>query len=308
MTTITTTPIATSTPTSTSTPKYYLIPLESILKRDTKSIIYITHAMKKRGFVFVKLPDELVKQVDLVTKIMENFFSNTTEYKEKFKKKPIFGYFGVDHKESFRLLTRTRMNEQSYPDTFDEVKKLVNQIDRIMYAISMRLAPVLFPNLSESARKVNIPFFRSNKPWGMFDFARYFNDGKKQGLSCEEHYDPGLLSFSIRSTEEGLELKDEFNKWVRVPSDKNVAVLWAGKAANDINPQITPGVHRVKCDNNGKPRMSMWHEICTEAQEHKELTKDEKQTIASIYESSSGIPFSKSPGIAYFKSLAKPGI
>lgn len=42
-----------------------------------------------------------------------------------------------------------------------------------------------------------------------------------------------------------------------------------------------------------RPRISIWHEICTSFQEHKELIND-KTEKASTYENTLGIPMSKS--------------
>lgn len=275
-----------------SSVKHYVMPLTAIVNNDKDTIDYISYSLKKRGYVFVRLPPKLVEQIDTVTDIMEQFFSNTEPYKKKFFKEPIFGYFGVNHKESFRVLTGSRLNEQSYPVNFNKVKELIDYIDKVMYSISVKLAPSLFPKLSENAKEFDIPFFNEKtKWWGMFDIARYFNDSRM--LNCAEHYDPGLLSFSIRSTEEGLQLKDEFGKWIRVPADKTLAVIWTGKAASEINPEVKPGVHRVMCNTTGKPRLAMWHEICTSAQEHKELIK-KKDDTAFKFESRTGIPMSKS--------------
>ena len=47
---------------------------------------------------------------------------------------------------------------------------------------------------------------------------------------------------------------------------------------------------------SGKPRIGIWHEICTDAQEHRELKSDKGIKIAKSFEGSSGIPMSKSMG------------
>lgn len=274
-------------------PKAYVMQLASILQNDKVTLDYIAESLQTRGYVFVRLPSDLVQKIDECVSLIEQFFSNSFYYKKTFYKKPIFGYFSVKHKESFRLLTGPRLNEQSMPHNFDKIKELIRTIDQMMYITSTFLAPNLFPDLFKNADRLNIPFFDIKKRWGMFDFARYHNDGDRQGLNCQEHFDPGLLSFHIRSTEQGLQLKDEFGKWIHVPTDKTLAVMWAGKAATQINPKIKPCIHRVDCAF-GKPRISLWHEICTESQEHKELLKDTKQVIAKSYELKTGIPMTKS--------------
>ncbi len=207
----------------------------------------------------------------------------------------------------------------------------------------------LFPNLIDKAKEnaLDIPLFNVKKRWGMFDVARYYRDsdglknlpGSAVGIDCQEHFDPGLLSISVRSTEPGLELKDEFGRWIPGPNSKKVGVIWAGNAATRINPQIKRCVHRVICprlkpniqafnsNRNSmlcrleadklRPRVAIWHEICTADQEHKELmnnandpqvaqipgkgfslrphVENEKQSsVAAKFEGETEIPMSKS--------------
>ena len=315
----------------THSPKEYIMQLTSILENDVPTINYMSECFEKRGYVFVRLPQELVSKIDECMLLIEDFFNNNLNYKNSYFKEPIFGYFGVSHKESFRLLTGARINEHKMPTNFNKIKDLVQTIDRLMYSISMSLSTKLFRNISATSKQHKIPFFDLYKPWGMLDFAHYHNTGLREGLNCDEHYDPGLLSFHLRSSEEGLQLKNEFGKWIKVPVDKTLAVLWTGKIASEINPKLKPCVHRVT-NVSGKPRLSLWHEICTEAQEHKELIKDKTQLAKSVetktgipilrvlpesykkipskahdYESSTGIPTSKIAGPLTKPSIYKSG-
>lgn len=274
----------------------YIVPLTSILKNNDESVKKVSDSLTLRGYTFIKLPIDLVNQIDECLIIINNFFDNTEQYKKKFFKEPIFGYFNVNHKESFRMLTGARLDEHTFPPHFDKIKDLINTVDKLMYSIALLLSPKLFPNLLSEAQNLEIPFFGMKKQWGMFDIAKYYNDGKRIQLNCKEHYDPGLLSLSLRSTEPGLQLKDEFGKWIIPPNDKTVAILWTGNAATQLNPKIKQGVHRVvnpKINKIGIPRIAIWHEICTAAQEHIELI-NKKQTKAVSYENNSGIPMSKS--------------
>ena len=273
--------------------KNYIISLTSLLQNDKTSINLVNESLLTRGYSFIRLPKELVEQIDICIQLMELFFQEPLYYKKKYFKEPIFGYFAVNHKESFRLLTGKRIDEQKIPDNLSQLKSLINTIDKIMYSMSLILAPTLFPNLLTNTHKLDIPLFDKTLPWGMFDIAKYHNTGSRTELNCKAHYDPGLLSLSLRSTQPGLQLKDEFGKWIKTPEDKNIAILWTGKAAHDLNNKIKLGVHRVvNPDTNsiGKPRISMWHEICTSAQEHKELINKKKPDS----EAKTGIPISKS--------------
>lgn len=284
--------------------KSILIELSSILKNDKDSIMRMNNGLKKRGYVLVELPNEIINKIDRCLMIMENFFGKSREYKKQFEKEPIFGYFDVPHKESFRFLTGVRLNEHKLPNGFEEVTKLINQIDKMMYTITM--VSGLFPNIMMKADEMDIPLFKYDKQWGMFDVARYYNDGMRKEMNCKEHSDPGLLSISLRSTENGLQLRDENGNWNGMPLNKRFAIIWAGDAANKINPEVKTCIHRVinPPDLGGlnKARIAIWYEICTSAQEHKELMdvkKDlveiatKKYEMAKTFQGSTGIPMSK---------------
>lgn len=159
----------------------------------------------------------------------------------------------------------------------------------------LTLACNLFPDIITQSKKYSIPLFDYQKPWGMFDITKYYNDGTRKTLNCEPHFDPGLLSLHLRSTEPGLQLQDENGNWINPPNNPKVGIIWAGDVATKINPQIKHGVHRVQNlpDSIGKPRIAIWHEICTKAQEHTELIETKKESL-SYDEGVTGIPTSKS--------------
>ena len=126
----------------------------------------------------------------------------------------------------------------------------------------------------------------------MFDIAKYYNNCNRI-INCNEHYDPGLLSLSLRSTQPGLQLKDEFGKWIIPPHRNDVAILWTGDMANKINPILKKGIHRVIRPNGlDKPRISIWYEICIEKQEHTDLLKNGKINPYKL-EGKTGIPMTK---------------
>ena len=213
--------------------------MDNILKNDTFIVKKMSESIKKRGHMFVKLPESLVSLIDECTTTMEKFFSQNIEYKNFFSKKPIFGYSGVEHKENFRFLTGTRLKEHDLPKNFLKIKHLISMIDKLMYRIVLLCTPHLFPSVIKTinSKKVintkkfsdnDIPLFDKDKRWSMFDVSKYYNDGKRANINCEEHYDPGLLSIHLRSTEQGLQLKNEYNKWIKPPNDKNIAIIWTG--------------------------------------------------------------------------------
>lgn len=120
--------------------------------------------------------------------------------------------------------------------------------------------------------------------------TKYYNNGSRKELNCEEHIDPGLLSLHLKSTQPGLQLKDEYGNWIDCLNNKDIAIIWTGDMACKINPEIHPGIHRVINIDN-MPRIGMWYEICIKEQEHKELIDNKKP---KEFERKTGIPFSKS--------------
>ncbi len=88
-------------------------------------------------------------------------------------------------------------------------------------------------------------------------------------LNCVAHYDPGLFSISFFSDNEGLQLLDASGQWVAGPDNTktgqgNIGVLWLGDAAVQASrKQLPHGVHRVLYAANGKPRLTLWFEVCT---------------------------------------------
>jgi hypothetical protein len=275
--------------------KLYILSLTQILQNNPESIRRFSSAIKTRGWVFVSLPPKIVSNVDQSLVEIKQFFAHDTHQKKKFLKKPVFGYFDTTHKESFRFLTGQRLAEHLIPQNFNKIKDLINISDKIMYKISILCSDSLFPNIMTQAKKHNIPLFSSSKYWGMFDITKYYNDGSRKEINCEAHFDPGLLSIHLRSTEPGLQLQDENGKWINAPCDPKIGIIWAGDVATKINPQIHHGIHRVLNLKNsiGKPRIALWHEICTEAQEHTELINTKIDKLAAL-EALSGIPTSKS--------------
>ncbi|KAL9648167.1 hypothetical protein ABK040_009172 [Willaertia magna] len=136
----------------------------------------------------------------------------------------------------------------------------------------------------------------NNEHFSLLDIAKYTKT-KDKSIIVLEHSDPGLFSFSLQSTQPGLQLFDPINKeWINVPN--NISVLWCGLTANEItNGKISCGLHRViqsdntlqqldnnlqqnNCNennyynnyynnftmNNFSERITMWYEVCAKEQ------------------------------------------
>jgi hypothetical protein len=276
--------------------KNYIISLIHLLKNNIECINCINQSLHVRGYAFIRLDEKFVSLIDESLSEMENFFTLDINSKRKYFKAPIFGYFDVPHKESFRILTGSRLKEHLFPESFNKIKFLINIMDKIMYRIVTILKPYVFANREITK---NIPLLKENNRWGMFDVAKYNNNHLE--MKCKEHFDPGLLSLSLRSTQHGLQLKNEYGEWIDPPRDKNIAILWTGDAAVKINPLLKHGIHRVINKSNIHiPRIAMWYEICTFQQEHRELLNDkinknmkDIKYIPKKFENDTGIPFSK---------------
>ncbi|CAF3963192.1 unnamed protein product, partial [Rotaria sp. Silwood1] len=83
-------------------------------------------------------------------------------------------------------------------------------------------------------------------------------------VNCVPHYDPGLLSISILSTYEELQLKNVItNEWIDALLESNIEVIWLGEAASRITEnRLKPGIHRVIYPKESKPRVTIWYELC----------------------------------------------
>jgi hypothetical protein len=272
----------------------YIFPLSAILNKNDKIIRALCDSIKTRGYTFVRLSDHLAKQIDICTKQINAFFIAQNSYKKSFIKPPVFGYFNAKHKESFRLLTGHRLKEQKTPRNFEKVISLSKFSDELMHRICLMCSKYLFPDIKGKAIKHNIPLFIPGQRWGMLDATKYINNGSKTGLNCAEHYDPGLLSIHYRSTQPGLQLKNEHGKWINPPFEKNIAIIWAGDVATKINPEIKHGLHRVMGSKSNVPRLALWYEVCTKEQEHTELVGKIPNKKLEDLEHNTGIPISKS--------------
>jgi hypothetical protein len=114
-----------------------LIPLNQLLQNDREAINQLNNGLTTRGYVFVQLSDDLVQLVDDCLATLETFFSRDKIYKKGFSKAPIFGYFDVPHKESFRVMTGPRLDEHKLPIGFESHKELALTLDQIMHTLSV---------------------------------------------------------------------------------------------------------------------------------------------------------------------------
>jgi len=246
----------------------------------------LVNDLSKNGWCFIQF-----QQDDLVdfAKKLPKFFSLSPEEKRKHTGPYGFGYSAVDHKEGIRVLTGDRLQKDFYPHEYvpkslqEVYTKASEALDTFALVLTDSLSDELFKMASSDlARDADIPVAYSyQRGFGMLDVAYYFNTTKAPSpqpnvgtsvadVNCVPHHDPGLLSISFFSDNEGLQLLDPTtNKWIDGPnntidSQKNIGVIWLGEAAvKATKGGVKAGVHRVVYPNNGKPRLTIWYEMCT---------------------------------------------
>ncbi|CAF1561311.1 unnamed protein product, partial [Rotaria sp. Silwood1] len=113
-----------------------------------------------------------------------------------------------------------------------------------------------------------------------FGFQPPENGQSTEEVNCVPHYDPGLLSISILSTYEGLQLKNMItNEWIDGPLESNIGVIWLGEAASRITEnRLKPGIHRVIYPKESKRRLTIWYELCT-IEQLKSISDEKKDEL-----------------------------
>lgn len=252
--------------------------------------------LQTNGWAFVRLTDHLTVQLAALCPSLQAFFATSNALKEKYCDKlvkssndldgAVYGYNrSGTRKEGLRLLTGTRLQDRWLPPECKEgLRLMVNQLDELMIAVCESLVPALFGGVSAEAlaEEFHIPLLRkgikdkSNAPgsgqFGMLDVVQYLNQAvPDNGLNCASHYDPGLFSLSVLSTQPGLQLQKASGEWVDGPVGvQDVGVIWAGElAAVASKGRIKPGVHRVVYPSAGAapPRLAMWLECVGQMQD-----------------------------------------
>jgi len=240
---------------------------------------------KDKGWCFVKLPPKF--PYSEIEKQLAPFFSKSEEYKAKHSGPYGFGYSEVPHKEGLRLLTGNRLFNDFLPNGFvpTECSDFIQQLSRVLDDLTMRLtlaiSQPIFGRLGPSlAKNADIPVAYSGH-FGMLDTALYHNQKTSQiplvsigtsvdDVNCVPHYDPGLISLSFFSNNEGLQLQDpKTGNWIAGPvntiqGQEDIAVIWLGEAAVKASKlPLKAGIHRVVYPQVAKPRLTVWYEMCT---------------------------------------------
>ena len=135
----------------------------------------------------------------------------------------IYGYSEVNHKEGIKLLTGSYFNKCANIGLVpDPMVESLNYLSQVLDAGTKRLIEILDqhsvfkeqPSLSTLSQRADLPLQQAH--FGILDIVSYFNNKNgfassqngqtTEEVNCVPHYDPGLLSISILSTHEGLQL------------------------------------------------------------------------------------------------------
>ncbi|CAF0981067.1 unnamed protein product [Didymodactylos carnosus] len=263
-----------------------VIDLNKILNsHDSTELQKMQLEFETNGWCFVLLPPELSPQETLINELTQFFGSGVHAKSRHIGRQSTYGYSHVvDHKEGIKLLTGSYYekfaNKGLIPKTLIQP---LNYLSQMFDAVTKHLVEILeqnsvfkqqFQDLSSSlVERANLPW--AEEYFGMLDVVLYFN--KQSGfqppeigqttaeVNCVPHYDPGLLSISVLSTHEGLQLKNLIsNQWVNGPVQPNVGVIWLGEAASRAtNNRLKPGIHRVVYPQESNQRLTIWYELCT---------------------------------------------
>lgn len=269
----------------------------SPLSEGNQEALKLRELLSENGWAFVLLPEDIRQlSADCVPALRE-FFHREDEYKLKYhenlkgesdKDGVVYGYNQTANrnKEGLRLLSGGRMLKKWIPDECAaSLPLLVDALDKVMIQILRTSSQTLF-NMSfeELSQKYEIPLIAglpngtdigtllTEQNFAMVDVAHYPNAAPtvvSEGVECNVagHIDPGLLSFSILSTQEGLQVKNKEGEWVDCPTDSRYGILWAGELAQIISPDIKPGWHRVKYLPEQAWRLTIWIEVCSKQQD-----------------------------------------
>ena len=262
-----------------------LIDLEKLFADDPVELLRLQQTFETNGWCFISLSQKarsFAAQLNHINQSLTDFFQQNEKQKSAYLSSNAFGYTRVNHKEGIKMLgdrDGNMVNPSILPMNINATLQHVNQV---ISDITYRLKPIvtqLTVSDHRQSKRVEI------SELAMLDIVHYFNQkaGPKRvpavgydtnEVNCVPHFDPGLFSFSILSTCDGLQLKDQrTNQWIDGPDNSqtnqsNIGVLWLGEAASTLtNNRLKAGIHRVVYPRvNHQPRLTIWQEVCTESQ------------------------------------------
>jgi len=160
------------------------------------------------------------------------------------------------------------------PKSLVHLDELSKELHKVIVDILNVSSKTVFGLSPEELSKKDVPILSKSdsESFGLLDIAYYthekFANQSAVSESVAPHFDPGILSINVLSSEQGLQFQDAAGNWVDVPIGNFVGVIWAGEMAKIIsNEKIKPGVHRVQTFPGKLTRLSIWIEACTKLQD-----------------------------------------
>lgn len=231
--------------------------------------------LQKHGFVFLNLEGDELLEAAKVLNAAHSFLAGPG--RNTGSRSAIVGHISSQHKDSIRLLTGDQWTNNPKLPFSNRLHQLALAFDAAQISIIAALATPLFgcPNATAVAKAFDVPLTWEPgdlRGFGLLDIVLYrMEAGAPSPLAVSEHVDPGLLILSLPQSSEGLELQDAAGEWCSPP--RGLGVLWAGAKA--VQAGVRGGRHRVR--SGATPRLSCWHEVCTNEQ----ITLPMLQRIAS---------------------------
>jgi len=216
------------------------------------------------------------------------------------KKAKCLGYGAVDHKESLSFVSPIEWRDDTtLPSPLrDILKSWLEALDNLALDFVAALAtPVFGIKEATLTTRADLPIAYRRVQTGMLDIAYYHNrqtvdvsppvGHSTKEVNCVPHIDPGLLSISFLSTQDGLQLLDPAtNTWFAGPvntrpGEEDLGVIWLGEAAVKASKgQFKAGVHRVVYPSSPIPRATAWYEMCTVEQVNSLNKEQDEGTVA----------------------------
>jgi hypothetical protein len=216
--------------------------------------------------------------------------------KSQYQSSNALGYSRVDHKEGIKVLIDQYGLQNDHPPLTNGVEQTLQYLAILFDNLTGILKSIIFkmPVFAQSPAKATV----SLSHLGMLDIVHYFNERtgpveqpevglNTHEVNCVPHFDPGLFSLSILSTCDGLQLKDQLkHQWIDGPNNfehgqSSIGVIWLGEAASILTEnRFKSGIHRVVYPRiPHQSRLTIWQEVCTEAQIKLSVQQDGKDIL-----------------------------
>jgi len=273
-----------------------LADFDKLLIGDSDEINLLQNEFESNGWCFIQLPDQngqLTKKINEVQTTLRAFFSRDQMDKSQYQSSNDLGYSRVDHKEGIKVLIDQYGLQNDHPPLTNDVERALQYLAILFDNLTGILKSIIFkmPVFAQSPAKASV----SLSHLGMLDIVHYFNERigpvkqpdvglNTHEVNCVPHFDPGLFSLSILSTCDGLQLKDQLKqKWIDGPNNfeygqSSIGVIWLGEAASILTEnRFKSGIHRVVYPRiPHQSRLTIWQEVCTEAQIKLSVQQDGK--------------------------------